>query len=160
MLNSVGPLRCWDDRPVTSSHQPPAPDDCAGRSSSCGSRTSRALGPASCVAVPGQVWAPGSFPAPLLPRTPRWQFRPSTGRRVSRPSRCICSICQHLPYERCAEVFADCLGADVATSTLIGWNRAAAQAAAPHTEAVPQRLIACDVVGFDETGTRRVDGRA
>nr|WTB28917.1 transposase [Streptomyces sp. NBC_00830] len=57
---------------------------------------------------------------------------------------------QHLPYERCAELLADCLGADVATSTLIGWNAAAAQAVAPHTEAVRQQLIACDLVGFDE----------
>jgi transposase len=61
---------------------------------------------------------------------------------------------QHLPYERCAELLADCLGADVATSTLIGWNAAAAQAVAPHTEAVRQQLTECDVVGFDETGTR------
>jgi transposase len=65
---------------------------------------------------------------------------------------------QHLPYERCAELLADCLGAHVAASTLIGWNAAAAQAVAPHTEAVRQQLIECDVVGFDETGTR-VEGR-
>jgi hypothetical protein len=64
----------------------------------------------------------------------------------------------HLPYERCGELLADCLGAQVATSTLIGWNAVAAQAVAPYTEVVRQQLIACDVVGFDETGTR-VAGR-
>ncbi|MGI5144352.1 IS66 family transposase [Streptomyces sp. CA-106110] len=61
---------------------------------------------------------------------------------------------QHLPYERCAELLADCLDADVATATLLGWAGQAAEAVAPHTEAVRQQLIECEVVGFDETGTR------
>lgn len=65
---------------------------------------------------------------------------------------------QHLPYQRCAELLADCLSAEVATSTLMAWNAAAAQAVAPHTEAVRAQLIECEVVGFDETGTR-VEGR-
>jgi transposase len=68
------------------------------------------------------------------------------------------AVRQHLPYERCAELLGDCLGAQVATSTLIGWNADAARAVAPHTEIVRQQLIECDVVGFDETGTR-VAGR-
>jgi transposase len=61
---------------------------------------------------------------------------------------------QHLPYERCAELLADCLGADVATATLHTWAGQAVAAVAPHTEAVRQQLIECEVVGFDETGTR------
>ncbi|MFD7447421.1 IS66 family transposase, partial [Streptomyces sp. NPDC059909] len=65
---------------------------------------------------------------------------------------------QHLPYERCTELLADCLGADVATSTLMTWNATAAEAVAAHTEAVRQQLTECEVVGFDETGTR-VAGR-
>jgi len=65
---------------------------------------------------------------------------------------------QHVPYARCAELLADCLGAQVATSTLIGWNAAAAQAVAAHTEVARHQLIECDVAGFDETGTR-VAGR-
>lgn len=68
------------------------------------------------------------------------------------------AVRQHLPYERCAELLGDCLGARVATSTLIGWNADAAQAVAPHTEVVRQQLTECEVVGFDETGTR-VAGR-
>ena len=65
---------------------------------------------------------------------------------------------QHLPYERCAELLTDVLGADVATATLLGWAGQAADAVAPHTEAVRRQLIECKVVGFDETGTR-VAGR-
>ncbi|MDH6579555.1 IS66 family transposase [Kitasatospora sp. MAP5-34] len=65
---------------------------------------------------------------------------------------------QHLPYERCAELLADVLGADVATATLLGWAGQAADAVAEHTEAVRQQLVECEVVGFDETGTR-VAGR-
>jgi transposase len=61
---------------------------------------------------------------------------------------------QHLPYERCTELLADVLGAEVATATLLGWAGQAADAVAPHTEAVRQQLIECEVVGFDETGTR------
>ena len=65
---------------------------------------------------------------------------------------------QHLPYERCAELLTDVLGADIATATLLGWAGQAADAVAPHTEAVRRQLIECKVVGFDETGTR-VAGR-
>ncbi|MFD4144602.1 IS66 family transposase [Streptomyces sp. NPDC058572] len=65
---------------------------------------------------------------------------------------------QHLPYERCAELLADCLDADVATATLLGWVGQAADAVAPHAEAVRRQLTECDVAGFDETGTR-VAGR-
>jgi transposase len=61
---------------------------------------------------------------------------------------------QHLPYERCTELLADVLGAGVATATLPGWTRQAAEAVAAHTEAVRQQLVECEVVGFDETGTR------
>jgi transposase len=61
---------------------------------------------------------------------------------------------QHLPLERCAELLADVHGAKVATSTLLEWAGQAAQAVARHTEAVRAQLIECDVVGFDETGTR------
>jgi transposase len=61
---------------------------------------------------------------------------------------------QHLPYERCAELLADVLGAAVATATLHTWAARAADAVAPHTEAVRRQLTECEVVGFDETGTR------
>ncbi|WP_158516543.1 IS66 family transposase [Kitasatospora sp. MBT66] len=61
---------------------------------------------------------------------------------------------QHLPYERCTELLADVVGADVATATLLGWAGQAANAVAPHTEAVRRQLIDCEIVGFDETGTR------
>jgi hypothetical protein len=61
---------------------------------------------------------------------------------------------QHLPYERCAELLADVLGANVATATLHTWAGQAADAVAAHTEAVRLQLIECEVVGFDETGTR------
>jgi transposase len=61
---------------------------------------------------------------------------------------------QHLPYERCTELLADVLGADVATATLHTWAGQAADAVAAHTEAVRRQLIECEVVGFDETGTR------
>nr|WP_223886334.1 transposase [Kitasatospora aureofaciens] len=61
---------------------------------------------------------------------------------------------QHLPYQRCGELLADVLGADVATATLLGWAGQAAEAVAPHTEAVRRQLTDCEVVGFDETGTR------
>lgn len=61
---------------------------------------------------------------------------------------------QHLPYERCTELLADVLGADLATATLHTWTAQAAVAVAAHTEAVRQQLTECDVVGFDETGTR------
>jgi transposase len=61
---------------------------------------------------------------------------------------------QHLPYERCTELLADVVGATVATATLLGWTGQAAEAVTAHTEAVRQQLIECEVVGFDETGTR------
>ncbi|MEZ7153899.1 transposase [Streptomyces sp. MAD19A] len=61
---------------------------------------------------------------------------------------------QHLPYERCAELLAEVLGAEVATSTLLEWAGQCAKAVVAHTEAVRAQLIACDVVGCDETGTR------
>ncbi|GAA1918666.1 hypothetical protein GCM10009753_58960 [Streptantibioticus ferralitis] len=61
---------------------------------------------------------------------------------------------QHLPYERCALLLADVHGAEVATCTLLEWAGQAAQAVAPRTEVVREQLIECDVVGFDETGTR------
>ena len=61
---------------------------------------------------------------------------------------------QHLPYQRCAELLADCLDAEVATATLLDWAGQAADAVAPHTEAVRRQLTECEVVGFDETGTR------
>lgn len=61
---------------------------------------------------------------------------------------------QHLPYERCTELLADVMGADVTAATLLGWAGQAAEAVAPHTEAVCRQLIECEVVGFDETGTR------
>jgi transposase len=60
---------------------------------------------------------------------------------------------QHLPYERCTELLADVLGAEIATATLHTWFGQAAVAVAPHTEAVRLQLIECEVVGFDETGT-------
>jgi transposase len=65
---------------------------------------------------------------------------------------------QHLPYARCAELLADCLGIQVATASLSAWNERAADAVAVHTETVRAQLIDCEVVGFDETGTR-VAGR-
>ncbi|MFF7947711.1 IS66 family transposase [Streptomyces griseorubiginosus] len=65
---------------------------------------------------------------------------------------------QHLPYARCAELLADCLGLQVATASLLTWNEQAAMAVAAHTETVRAQLTGCEVVGFDETGTR-VAGR-
>jgi transposase len=65
---------------------------------------------------------------------------------------------QHLPYARCAELLADCLGMAVATASLLTWNEQAADAVVAHTESVRAQLIDCEVVGFDETGTR-VAGR-
>jgi transposase len=61
---------------------------------------------------------------------------------------------QHLPYERCAELLADVLGAPIATSTLMDWTGQAAEAVVPHTAVVRAQLLECDVLGFDQTGTR------
>ncbi|MHA6757249.1 IS66 family transposase [Streptacidiphilus sp. PAMC 29251] len=65
---------------------------------------------------------------------------------------------QHLPYARCAELLADCLGVKVATGSLLAWNEQAADAVTAHTATVRAQLIDCEVVGFDETGAR-VAGR-
>ncbi|MFE4831202.1 transposase [Streptomyces sp. NPDC056672] len=63
-----------------------------------------------------------------------------------------------MPYARCAELLADCLGLQVATALLLTWSEQAAGAVAAHTETVRAQLVDCEVVRFDETGTR-VAGR-
>ena len=61
---------------------------------------------------------------------------------------------QHLPFERCAELLADVLGAPVSTGWLSNLQGEAAGKLAPFITEMKRRLAAEPVVCADETGTR------
>ena len=61
---------------------------------------------------------------------------------------------QHLPYDRTAQLLADCFGAPVSTGTLVGIMASAAAVLAGFRETVRSQLAAAPLAHFDETGAR------
>jgi transposase len=63
-------------------------------------------------------------------------------------------VYQHVPFERTAQMLADCFGASLSTGTLTAAQTACAAGLSNVTESIRQQLIAAPVAHFDETGAR------
>jgi transposase len=67
-------------------------------------------------------------------------------------------VYQHLPFERTAEMLADCFGAPLSAGTLAATQVECAARLSEVTESIREQLSAARVAHFDETGAR-VEGR-
>ena len=61
---------------------------------------------------------------------------------------------QLLPYERTAELFSDIFSQPVSVGTLVNFNQECFEALTSYEQAVKEKLIASEVVNFDETGVK------
>lgn len=59
---------------------------------------------------------------------------------------------QLVPYDRIRELFLDLFGTGISAGTIVNANRACYEALKPVEEAIKDKIAACDVVHFDETG--------
>lgn len=61
---------------------------------------------------------------------------------------------QLLPYERTAELFADIFSQPVSVGTLVNFNHECSEALTSYDQTVKEKLLASEVVHFDETGVK------
>ena len=59
---------------------------------------------------------------------------------------------QLLPYERTSELFLDLFGIELSAATIVNTNRVAFEALKPYEDKIKNKIIASQVVHFDETG--------